>query len=178
MIIIIKDLQLGLLFQTKKKPYEYTAECYSILNDLCTLGNVKKMYIPKLIHSQQGFIDNQNLYEQEVAQKLNVKPGGRLLEIGCGCGRIAYHMSELTGCQVYGLNIDQKQLTDARQFATKKKSDNQFIFLDLNDKYPYPDNMFDAIYEFAAFTSFISDYNSVFSELYRVLKPGGLFFYY
>ena len=34
---------------------------------------------------------------------------------------------------------------------------------------------FDGIYEFGAFTSFISDYDKVFKELYRVLKPGGRF---
>ena len=160
----------------KDKIPEYTADCYCILNDLCTLGNVKKMYIPKLIDAQKSLIENQILYEQEVAKKLNVKPGGKILEIGCGCGRIAYHMSQETKSQVYGINIDQKQLDDAIHFTKQKNSNNQFIFQDLNGRYPYPDNNFDAIYEFAAFTSFINDYDGVFGEIYRVLKPGGIFF--
>ena len=40
---------------------------------------------------------------------------------------------------------------------------------------PFDDNTFDAIYDFAAFTGFINNYN-VFNELYRVLKQGGTLF--
>jgi len=159
-----------------KKPSEYTADCYSVLNDLCTLGNVKKMYIPRMVDSTQGILENQLLYEKQVSEKLNVKPGGKLLEIGCGCGRISHHVSQNTKCQVYGINIDKKQLSDARLFAQKHNTNNVFLFQDLNDTLPFKDNTFDAIYEFGGFTSFINNYDKVFSEMYRVLKPGGIFF--
>ena len=158
-----------------RKISEYTAECYSVLNDLCALGNVKKMYIPKMINSNKNLKENQNLYEKEVAHKLNVKRGGKILELGCGCGRIAHHISQETKCQVYGVNIDEKQLKDARDFAKKNKTDNEFVFADFNDNFPFQDNMFDAIYDFGAFTTFINNYN-VFNELYRILKPGGTLF--
>jgi sterol 24-C-methyltransferase len=160
----------------EKKPSAYTAECYQVLNDLCALGNVKKMYIPRMINSKKGLIDNQTLYERHIARTLNVKPGDKLLEIGCGCGRISYNISKTTKCQVYGINIDNKQLNEAREFSKKKKVNNKFIFQDLNDTLAFPDNTFNAIYEFGGFTSFISNYDKVFSEMYRVLKPGGIFF--
>ena len=102
------------------KPSQYTADCYSILNALCTLGNVQKMYIPPCMDINKSLIENQNLYEEELAKDLNVKPGGILLDLGCGCGRIAHHISKLTDCTVYGTNIDKTQLESAKNFAKKK----------------------------------------------------------
>lgn len=157
-------------------PSKYTADCYSVLHDVCALGDVKKMYIPKQLDSLKSLQQNQELWEEEVSKKLKVRSGGKLLEIGCGCGRIAHHMSQLTQCQVYGINIDETQLKDARQYASKHKTNNQFLFKDLNKPLPFQDNEFDAIYEFGAFTSFIKNYKKVFKELYRVLKPGGIFY--
>ena len=159
-----------------ESPSKYTADCYSVLHDLCALGNVKKMYIPKQIDSLKTLEQNQDLWEEEVSKKINVRSGGKLLEIGCGCGRIAHHMSQLTQCQVYGINIDETQLKDARQYASKHKTNNQFLFKDLNNPLPFPDNEFDSIYEFGAFTSFIKNYKKVFKELFRVLKPGGILY--
>tara|TARA_B100001059_G_scaffold236505_1_gene287365 strand:+ start:518 stop:1666 length:1149 start_codon:yes stop_codon:yes gene_type:complete len=160
----------------KVVPSKYTADCYSVLHDLCALGDVKKMYIPKEIDSLKTLQQNQDLWEEEVSKTLNVRSGGKLLEIGCGCGRIAHHMSQLTQCQVYGINIDETQLKDARQYAFKHKTNNQFLFKDLNKPLPFQDNEFDAIYEFGAFTSFIKNYKKVFNELFRVLKPGGILY--
>ena len=157
-------------------PSKYTADCYSVLHDVCALGDVKKLYIPKQLDSLKSLQQNQELWEEEVSKKLKVRSGGKLLEIGCGCGRIAHHMSQLTQCQVYGINIDETQLKDARQYASKHKTNNQFLFKDLNKPLPFQDNEFDAIYEFGAFTSFIKNYKKVFKELYRVLKPGGIFY--
>ena len=80
---------------TGKKPSEYIADCYSILNMLCALGNVKKMYVPKCVDNKKSLKENQELYEKEIAYKLKCKKGGKILELGSGCGRIAYHMSNI-----------------------------------------------------------------------------------
>jgi sterol 24-C-methyltransferase len=153
------------------KPSEYTANCYSILKDLCALGNIKKMYIPSCIDSNKGVIENQILCEKKIALSLNVKPNGTLLELGCGCGRIAHHISNLTNCKVIGINIDNTQLEDARKYAKKNKTNNEFIFCDFNDRLPFEDNTFDGIYEFGAYTAFISNFNNAFNEIFRILKP-------
>ena len=159
------------------KPSEYTADCYSILMDLCALGNLKKMYIPRSIDNTKSLPENQTLYEQQVGRNLKVGKGSKILEIGSGCGRIAYDMSKFTGADVYGINIDSKQIKDAKKFIKKKKTNKlHFVFSDLNDRQPFKDNYFDGIYEFGAFTSFITNFESVFKEMFRILKPGGIFF--
>lgn len=159
-----------------KHTSEFTADCYSVLKDLCNLGNLKKMYIPRTMDVNKTVFQNQALYEVYVSKKLGTRPGGHVLELGCGCGRIAHHMSSLTKCKVTGINIDTTQLEEANEYARRKGTQNDFLFCDFNDPLPFQDGTFDAIYEFAAFTTFIKDYKSVFDELHRVLKPGGVLF--
>ena len=74
----------------------------------------------------KSIIENQELCEIEIAKNLNVKPNNNILELGCGCGRIAYHISKLTDCKVYGINIDEKQLDDAKKY-TKLYDKTKFI---------------------------------------------------
>ena len=159
------------------KPSEYTADCYSILMDLCALGNLKKIYIPRCIDDTKSLPENQTLYEQDIGRNLKVGKGSKILEIGSGCGRIAYDMSQFTGADVYGLNIDNEQIKDAEKYAKSQKTDKlKFIFSDLNDKQPFEDNFFDGIYTFQGCVSFISDHASFFKEMFRILKPGGILY--
>ena len=158
-----------------KKPSEYVADAYSILNLLCALGNVKKMYIPNCMDLNKSLIRNQELHEMHIAKKLNVKNNSTILDLGCGCGRIAYHISKLTNSTVYGVNIDNIQLNDAKIYAKKKNSSDKlkFIFCDFNDELPFKNHTFDAIYTFQAFIPFISNFKYTFNQLFRILKPGG-----
>ncbi|GAG86089.1 unnamed protein product, partial [marine sediment metagenome] len=155
------------------KPSKYTADCYNILKDLCALGNVKKMYVSKCIDNTVGVIGNQLLHEKEIAENLMVKPNGALLEIGCGCGRISHYVSILTDCNVYGINIDETQLDDARKYAEQTLNNKtQFLLRDLNDTLPFKNETFDGIYTIQGLITWMTDQDKVFKELYRVLKPG------
>ena len=157
------------------KQAEYTENCYSVLSDLCKLGNVEKMFIPLLFKEGASLKENQLLEEKSVAESLNLRPGGRILEIGCGCGIIAKNISNITKCKVTGINIDDHQLNQARGLSTS----NEFLKLDLNaPRYPFEDNTFDGIYTVQGMASFTKDMDSVMRELQRILKPGGRFVMY
>ena len=163
------------VINSDKKPSEYTAECYSILNTLCALGNIKKMYIPKCIDNTKSLIKNQELQEKEISQELKCSPNSKILELGCGCGRIACHISEVTKSTVYGINIDKVQIKDAISYSKQNKKDVNILFADFNDKLPFEDNMFDAVYTVQGLLAFVSDFTYTFSEIYRILKPNGRF---
>ena len=179
MVSTLDDFQQGkppsrFLIAEDGKPSEYTAECYNILNYLCALGNVKKMYIPKCIDPSKSLVENQDLQEAEVAERLRASSDSTLLELGCGCGRIAHHMTQLTDCKVYGVNIDETQLHDARAHAKETGcTKTHFLLSDFNDPLPFDDATIDGIYSFGGFITFVNDYDAVFTELHRVLKPGG-----
>ena len=98
---------------------------YSVLNHLCAIGQVEKMYIPPLMDLSKGIIANQTLFEEMMARDLKVPEDGRILDIGCGRGRIASHIATLTGAHVTGMNIDDDQLQCARRFVRGKTCRNK-----------------------------------------------------
>jgi sterol 24-C-methyltransferase len=157
----------------KQKLVDY----YSVLNYLCAVGQVEKMYIPPAIDLNATIIDNQILFERRMAKDLGVAKGQRLLDIGCGRGRVAAHMATTTGASLLGINIDEVQLNSAKAFATSSGMEDQLRFQlgDVNSlPFPFPDEMFDGVYHVQVF-SYSRDLPKLFKELYRLIKPGGRF---
>jgi len=148
---------------------------YGVLNHLCALGDVEKMYIPPLMDIKVSVTDNQILLEKALALDIGLKAGHRVLEVGCGRGRVAAHMAQLTGCQVTGINIDPNQLAQAREFNKKNELQNEFVEWDQNNlPLPFENETFDAFYEIQAF-SLCRDPRKMFKEIFRVLKKGSKF---
>jgi len=149
---------------------------YGVLNHLCALGDVEKMYIPPFMSRKATVLENQLLYEVSIARDLELKPGDRVLDLGCGRGRVAAHMSAVSGAHITGLNIDPNQIAQARDFNTKQGfTENNFVEQDFNAlPLPFADNSFDAFYQIQAF-SLCKDLRKLCAEIFRVLKPGARF---
>lgn len=148
---------------------------YSVINHLCSLGDVEKMYIPPLMNKKASVRDNQLLCEESIAREIGLKPGMRVLDLGCGRGRVAAHMTSFSGAKVMGLNIDANQIAQAREFNDKCNFNNDFLVHDQNDlPLPLADASFDGFYEIQAL-SLCKDPSALFKEIYRVLKPGSKF---
>lgn len=146
---------------------------YGVLNHLCAIGEVEKMYIPPTMDLDKSVINNQILFEQSFAKDLNMKKSDQVFELGCGKGRVAAHLASATGAHITGINIDQGQLDSATAFAEKNNLNCNFINADFNDlPFPFADNSFDSIYEIQVL-SLCRDLDKLFHELYRMIKPGG-----
>jgi cyclopropane-fatty-acyl-phospholipid synthase len=52
-----------------------------------------------------------------ICNKLQLKAGDRVLDIGCGWGGFARYAAETRGCQVTGISISREQVEFARQFT-------------------------------------------------------------
>ncbi|KAI1197722.1 S-adenosyl-L-methionine-dependent methyltransferase [Nemania serpens] len=151
------------------------AAYYSVINHLCSLGDVEKMYIPPLMNKKASVRDNQLLCEESIAREIGLKPGMRVLDLGCGRGRVAAHMTSFSGATVTGINIDANQVAQAHEFNQKCGFANEFIVRDQNDlPLPFADESFDAFYEIQAL-SLCKDPSALFKEIYRILKPGSKF---
>ena len=50
-----------------------------------------------------------------ICRKLELKPGERLLDIGCGWGGLARHAAQHYGVEVFGITVSREQLTLARE---------------------------------------------------------------
>ena len=88
------------------------ADYYKVLNNLLSVFDLEKLYIPPQLDESQGLYGNQLLVEQHVLKELDLKDPNRshLLDMGCGRGRVSYHFATLTGGQVSGYNIDPNQI--------------------------------------------------------------------
>ena len=175
----------------QRKVGECLSDYYSVLNHVCAIGELEKMYIPPIMDRKVGITKNQELYEASIAKELNLPPRPRLLDLGCGQvsllqpmspllisltrgrrGRVAAHMTRVAGARVTGINIDADQVASARAYNEKMGFQNDFIRRDFNDlPLPLPDNEFDGFYNIQAF-SLCKDIPKMCRELYRVLKPG------
>lgn len=150
---------------------------YKVVNHLCAIGEVEKMYIPPVMDLKQGIFGNQMLWEEKgMADKLNIGPGKRVLDVGCGRGRVAHHVATYTGASVHGLNIDGTQIKMARDYAqTSGLLGSQLDFTrgNYNEPLPFPDQSFDALYHVQALT-YVTDLPKLLREMNRVLKPGAI----
>jgi len=150
---------------------------YSVLNLLCAIGQVEKMYIPPAMDLSRSLIANQKLFEQKMTKDLGVGKGSKVLDIGCGRGRIATYVATLSDAHVTGINVDPVQLESANQYIVGKGLTNQCTFQmgDLNDlPFQFEDASFDAVYGVGPFT-YSKDLKKLFKEIGRILKPGGKF---
>lgn len=145
---------------------------YGVLNHLCALGDVEKMYIPPLMSKRATVLENQLLYERAIAREVGIQPGDKVLDLGCGRGRVAAHIATISGAQVTGLNIDPNSIGQAISFNRAKGLDNNFVVQDFNNlPLPFSDHSFDGFYQIQAL-SLCKDLKALFKEVYRVLRPG------
>ena len=151
---------------------------YGVLNHLCAIGHVEKMYIPPSIDRSAGVLCNQRLFERKMVDDLGIQSGHRVLDIGSGRGRVANHVASLTNANVTGINIDPVQVRDAQQYSRTNGRANQcaFIQASLNDPFPFESCSFDAVYQIQAF-SYAKDTEKVLAEVFRVMEPGAKFSY-
>ncbi len=99
-----------------------------------------------------------------------VKPGMKLLDLACGDGLDLLYYKGL-GAEIYGLDASEELLAIA-----KRRLPDADIRAGFFEKLPYEDGYFDIVLsKYAIQTS--QDLDPVFSEIYRVLKPGGTLMY-
>ena len=101
------------------KREEQIIDYYNVLNHLCSLGTVEKMYFPPLLDPHAGVTGNQDLFEQKMMRDIGAAEEMRVLDIGCGRGRVANHVATHTGADVTGINIDPSQVRLANEYAER-----------------------------------------------------------
>ncbi len=154
------------------------AAYYKVLNNLLSIFDLEKLYIPPQFDERQGLYGNQLLCEQAVLEELSLADpaGSHLLDMGCGRGRISYHFATLTGGRVSGYNIDPNQIESARDWAAQCGMTDRLDFEVGNhhDPLAYAREVFDGCFSFQAVWPFFKkdELDAHAREMFRVLKPG------
>jgi SAM-dependent methyltransferase len=104
-------------------------------------------------------------------QRLGIKPGTRLLDVGCGSGQLAL-IAARAGAEVTGCDISTNWIERARARAASEKLNVTFEEGDA-ESLPYKDGQFDAVVSLIG-AMFAPRPELVSAELTRVCRPGGM----
>jgi len=109
-------------------------------------------------------------------ERLNLRPGDWVLDLGCGEGRHVHGVHVLGGVNIVGLDLDLPSLNKAREgLAMLPASSGATQFL-TGDAYrlPFGNQTFDAVI-CSEVLEHLETYDLALAEINRVLKPAGQF---
>jgi SAM-dependent methyltransferase len=100
--------------------------------------------------------------------------GEHVLDLGCGAGTDTLVAAQMVGPggSVTGIDMTPEMLAKARASADQMGAKNVEFVAGEAESLPFPDDSFDVIISNGVI-DLIPDKDAVFSELFRVLRPGG-----
>jgi cyclopropane-fatty-acyl-phospholipid synthase len=157
--------------QSSRRAFVVGEHHYDIGNDVFTA-----MLDPTMSYSCGYWRQAQTLEEAQrakldmICRKLELKPGERLLDIGCGWGGLAKFAAENYGVEVFGITVSKEQLTLARERCAGLQ-----VTLELMD-YRNLSGRFDKIVSVGMFEHVgPKNYDTYFAVAERLLEDRGLF---
>jgi sterol 24-C-methyltransferase len=114
-------------------------------------------------------------HEHYLALKLGLRPGMKVLDIGCGVGGPMMEIARFSGANITGINNNAYQISRGQRYVKQNNLDEICRFQKADFLHqPFPDNSQDAVYAIEA-TCHSPSKVEIYSEIFRVLKPGALF---
>jgi cyclopropane-fatty-acyl-phospholipid synthase len=108
-----------------------------------------------------------------IITKLNIKPGQKILDIGCGWGGMSFEIARQKGCEVVGISLSKNQIDYCNKKAKELNLDNQVQF-QLVD-YRELQGKFDRIVSVGMFEHVgMKFYKTFFKTINRLLKDDGI----
>ncbi|KAI3545145.1 hypothetical protein CTAM01_16619 [Colletotrichum tamarilloi] len=151
-----------------------TRQYYNLATDFYEYGFGQSFHFSRP-SAGESFKQSIARHEHYLAHVIDIKKDMKVLDVGCGVGGPAREIAKFTGAYITGLNINEYQVERATRYAVKSKLDKQLQFVQGDFmNIPFEDNTFDAVYAIEA-TVHAPSLQDVYSEIFRVLKPGGVF---
>ena len=159
--------------QTHKRAYQVGEQHYNIGNDL-----YEQMLDPWLQYScgfwSGGATDLASAQEAKldlIARKLQLKPGMRVLEIGCGWGGLAKYLATTYDVQVDGITVSTEQAKLAETFVANAK-----VSIKVADYRTLQAESYDRIVSVGMFEHVgYKNYTTYMQHARRLLKADGIF---
>ncbi|GGB78854.1 cyclopropane-fatty-acyl-phospholipid synthase [Marinobacterium zhoushanense] len=157
--------------QTSSRAFQVGEQHYDIGNDLYAA-----MLDPHWCYSCGYWREAEDLDAAQVAKldlicrKLQLEPGMKVLEVGCGWGSLAGYMAEHYSVEIRGITISKEQARMARQ-----RCEGLPVEIDLVD-YRDVQGQYDRVVSVGMFEHVgRKNYADYFSKLAGCVKPDGLF---
>ena len=103
-----------------------------------------------------------------------LKPGEQVLDLGCGAGTDSLIAAQMVGSEgsVAGIDMTAEMLEKARAAAVELGAENVEFVEGEVERLPFADMSFDVVISNGVI-DLVPDKDAVFSEIHRVLRPGG-----
>jgi phosphoethanolamine N-methyltransferase len=124
----------------------------------------------------EGYLSPGGPDEVDRVLKGLVLRGKSVLDIGCGSGGITLHLIERHECAyAVGFDVEGPVVEAARARAARQGLSDRVDFLHAAPgRLPFADGAFDVVFSKDALLH-VSDKEALFRDIFRVLKPGGVF---
>ncbi|KAJ0025116.1 hypothetical protein Pint_09308 [Pistacia integerrima] len=163
--------------ETAEKVPDFVDTFYNLVTDIYEWGWGQSFHFSPSIPGK-SHRDATRIHEEMAVDLIDVKPGQRILDVGCGVGGPMRAIAAHSRAKVVGITINDYQVNRARLHNKKAGLDSlcEVVcgnFLEM----PFPDNSFDGAYSIEA-TCHAPKLEDVYAEVFRVLKPGSLYVSY
>ncbi|CAL5219207.1 g998 [Coccomyxa viridis] len=158
----------------RSKTTELVNVFYDLVTDLYEWGWGQSFHFsPRL--PGKDWASSEAAHEARLAALLKLGPGKKCLDVGCGVGGPMRTIASTSGAEVTGITINDYQVSRAKHHNEKLGVQDlcnpvQGNFL----KMPFEKETFDGAYAIEA-TCHANKLEEVYGEVFRVLKPGGMF---
>lgn len=151
-----------------------TRHYYNLATDLYEYGWGQSFHFCRFAYGE-SFYRAIARHEHYLAHKMGLNDNMRVLDVGCGVGGPAREIVKFANVNVVGLNNNDYQIERATRYAEKEGLSHKLKFTKGDFmQMSFPDNSFDAVYAIEA-TVHAPSLEGIYSEIFRVLKPGGVF---
>ncbi|RWQ29544.1 cyclopropane-fatty-acyl-phospholipid synthase family protein [Mesorhizobium sp.] len=138
----------------------------------------------RMVYSCGYFTDFANGIDQaqkdkldHICRKLRLKPGERLLDIGCGWGAMLIHAAKNYGVVGHGVSLSEVQTQLARERIRAEGLEDR-ITIEIKS-YAELSGSFDKISSIGMFEHLgLANHAAYFSTIRRLLKPGGIYLHH
>nr|DBA17099.1 TPA: hypothetical protein GDO54_002594 [Pyxicephalus adspersus] len=120
-----------------------------------------------------GFVSTGGLETtKEFISMLNLVPGQRVIDVGCGIGGGDFYMAKTYGVEVLGMDLSSNMVEIAMERAVKEKT--PLVQFEIGDatRRVFPEASFDVVYSRDTILH-INDKGALFRRFFSWLKPGG-----
>lgn len=174
-----KDLSNEASVDTDNRVDSYTDVVngyYDGATDLYEYGWATSFHFSRF-YKGEGFYQSLARHEHYLSAKMGLKPGMRVLDVGCGVGGPAREIASFSDVRIVGLNNNDFQIGKARRYTKKMGLEHQVTFVRgdfMKLVEQFGEESFDAVYAIEA-TCHAPSWEGVYGQIMKVLKPGGVF---
>ena len=154
---------------------ELVREYYEICTEFMVFGWSESLHFAPL-SPRESLEESQIRHQRLMIERLELQPEMSVIDVGCGVGGPMRRVVHEAGVRVLGVNNNEPQLERAKSLNAAAGIVDlvEYLHASFMDMSAIKDDTFDRAYAIES-TCHAPDKVGAFSEIYRVLQPGALF---